>query len=93
MVLEAHLKAVSDRVEEACEEAKRKPLADMIKRMVEAYVYVKMERSDISVAPYQIAPDAGGPALLKRVVQRLRKAAEAMLETAPDMTSQPDEFT
>jgi len=93
VVLEAHLKAVSDRVEEACEKAKRKPLADMIKRMVEAYVYVKMERSDISVAPHQIAPDAGGPALLKRVVQRLRKAAEAMLETAPDMASQPDEFT
>lgn len=91
-VLKAHLKAVSDRVEAACERAKHKPLAEMIKEMVEAYVDVKMERSDISVALYQISPDVGGPALLKRVVQRLRKAVEAMLETAPNMTAQPDTF-
>jgi len=91
-VLKAHLNAVCDRVEAACERAKHKPLAEMIKQMVEAYVDVKMERSDISVALYQIAPDVGGPALLKRVLQRLRKAVEATLETAPDMTSQPDKF-
>jgi AcrR family transcriptional regulator len=91
-VLKAHLKAVSDRVEETCERAKYRPLAEMIKQMVEAYVDVKMKRSDISVALYKIAPDVGGPALMKRVAQRLRKAVEAMLETAPDMTSQPDKF-
>src|SRR5437588_2455717 len=51
-VLKAHLKAVSDRVEAACERAKRRPLAEMIKQMVEAYVDVKMERRDISVALY-----------------------------------------
>jgi AcrR family transcriptional regulator len=91
-VLKAHLNAVSERVEAACERARRRPLADMIKQMVEAFVDVKMERSDISVALYQIAPDVGGPALLKRVHQRLRKAVDAMLETAPEMTSPPDTF-
>jgi len=91
-VLKEHLKAVSDRVEVTCERAKHRPLAEMIKQMVEAYVDVKMERSDIAVALYHIAPDLGGPALLKRVLQRLRKAIKAMLETAPDMTSQPDKF-
>ena len=91
-VLKAHLKVVSDRVEAACERAKHEPLSEMIRQMVEAYVGVKMERSDISVALYQIAPDVGGPALMKRVLQRLRKAVEAMLETAPDMTSPPDKF-
>jgi AcrR family transcriptional regulator len=91
-VLKEHLKVVSDRVEAACERAKHKPLTEMIKQVVEAYVDVKMERSDISVALYQIAPDVGGPALVRRVFQRLRKAIEAMVETAPDMTSQPDKF-
>lgn len=91
-VLKGHLKVVSDRVEAACERAKHEPLSEMIRQMVEAYVGVKMERSDISVALYQIAPDVGGPALMKRVLQRLRKAVEAMLETAPDMTSPPDKF-
>lgn len=91
-VLKEHLKAVSDRVEAACERAKHKPLTEMIKQVVEAYVDVKMERSDISVALYQIAPDVGGPALVRRAFQRLRKAIEAMVETAPDMTSQPDKF-
>lgn len=91
-VLKGHLKVVSDRVEAACERAKHEPLSEMIRQMVEAYVGVKMERSDISVALYQIAPDVGGPALMKRVLQRLRKAVEAMLETAPDMTLPPDKF-
>ena len=91
-VLKGHLTVVSDRVEAACEHAKHKPLAAMIKQVVEAYVDVKMERSDISVALYQIAPDVGGPVLVKRVFQRLQKAIEAMLETAPDMKSQPDKF-
>src|SRR4029077_6819085 len=78
--------------EAACEHAKHKPLAPMIKQVVEAHVDVKMERSDISVALYKIAPDVGGPVLVKRVFQRLQKAIEAMLETAPDMKSQPDKF-
>jgi hypothetical protein len=60
--------------------------------MVEAYVDAKMERADISVALYRVAADVGGPALIKRVNQRSRKAVEAMLETAPDTASPPDKY-
>ena len=52
----------------------------------------KMQRADISVALYRVAADVGGPALVKQVNQRTRKAVETMLETAPDIKSPPDKF-
>jgi AcrR family transcriptional regulator len=91
-VLENHLSNVMARVEAACESARRKPLAEMIREMVEAFVDAKMERSDISVAFYQVSAEVGGPALLKRISQRSRKAVEAMLQTAQDIKAPPDKF-
>lgn len=92
-VLENHLNNVAAKVEAASESARHKPLAGMIQEMVEAFVDAKMERADISVALYRISADVGGPALAKRVNQRLRKAVEAMLETARDTQSPPDKFS
>jgi AcrR family transcriptional regulator len=91
-VLENHLHKVAARVEVACESARHKPLAEMIKEMVEAFVDAKMERADISVALYRISTEVGGPALVKRVGQRLRKAVGEMLEAALDTKSPPDRF-
>ena len=92
-VVENHLNRVAARVEAACGMARHQTLAEMIKEMVGAFVDAKMERADISVALYRIAGDVGGPELIKRVGQRLRKAVKAMLETAPDTKSPPDTFT
>jgi AcrR family transcriptional regulator len=91
-VLENHLNNVVAKVEAACENACHKPLAEMIRDMVEAFVDAKMERADISVALYRVAANVGGPALIKRISQRTRKAVEAMLLTAPDAKSPPDKF-
>ncbi len=91
-VLEHHMNNVAARVEAACEGACHKPLAEMIRDMVEAFVDAKMERADISVALYRVSADVGGPALIKRISQRSRKAVEAMLQTAPDTKSPPDKF-
>jgi AcrR family transcriptional regulator len=91
-VLENHLNDVTARVEIACASACHKPLVEMIKEMVEAFVDAKMERGDISVALYRVSADVGGPTLIKRVTHRSRKAVLAMLETATDTTSPPDEF-
>lgn len=91
-VFEDHLDKVSRAVEVACEEVCRKPMSEMIRKIVEAYVDVKMQRADISVALYKVAPDVGGPALLKRTGQRLGKAIESMLLTAPDLKVSPDRF-
>jgi AcrR family transcriptional regulator len=91
-VLEHHMNNVATRVEAACESACYKPLAEMIRDMVEAFVDAKMERADISAALYRVAADVGGPALIKRISQRSRKAMAATLQTAPDAKSPPDKF-
>jgi AcrR family transcriptional regulator len=91
-VLENHLHRVAGRVEHACAAACHKPLASMLKEMVEAFVDAKMERADISVALYRISTHVGGPALMKQINQRLRKVVEAMLATASDRQGPPDRF-
>jgi len=91
-VLAEHLDKVAGAVETACVQARQKPLADMLKTVVEAFVDAKMERTDISLALYQIAADVGGPALAQRMGLRSRKALEGMLQTAPEIESPPDPF-
>lgn len=91
-VLEDHLNKVSAAVESACERARHKLLADMVKEVVEAFVDAKMERTDISMALYQIATEVDGPALVKRSGQRCRKALEVLLGTAPDAGSRQEKF-
>jgi AcrR family transcriptional regulator len=91
-VFEDHLDRVLRAVEVACEDACHKPMSKMIRQVVEAYVDAKMQRADISVPLYKVAPDVGGPALVKRTGQRLRKAIESMLLTAPDLKLSPDRF-
>jgi AcrR family transcriptional regulator len=91
-VLVHHLNRVADAVEDACERARHKPLAEMIKETVESFVDAKMERADISVALYRVSAEVGGPALIKRIGQRSRKAVEAMLQTATDIKLPPDKL-
>ncbi|MBV9622512.1 MAG: hypothetical protein JOZ14_00865 [Acidobacteria bacterium] len=83
---------VARAVEAACAEACHKPMSEMIRRVVEEFVDVKMQRADISVALHKVAPDVGGAALVKQTGQRLRKAIETMLLTAPDLKLPPDRF-
>ena len=91
-MFEDHLEKVSRAVEVACEGAYHRPMSEMIRQVVEVYVDAKMQRADISIALYKVAPDVGGPALVKRTGQRLRKAIESMLLTAPDLKLSPDRF-
>jgi AcrR family transcriptional regulator len=91
-VLADHFDKVAAAVETACAQARHQPLAEMLRIVVEAFVDAKMERIDISLALYQFAADVGGPALVKRVGLRSRKALEGMLQTAPDIESPPDRF-
>ena len=92
-VLAEHLDKIASALELACERARQRPLADMVKAVVEAFLAAKLERSDISLALYQFATDVGGgPALVKRVSQRSRKALEAVIRTAPDIVAPLDTF-
>jgi AcrR family transcriptional regulator len=89
-VMEEHLDRVATAVEVACERACHKPLAEMVKQVVEVFVDAKMDRPDIAVAVYQVATDVGGPAPVKQAGQRMRTALESMLQTASDTESAPD---
>jgi AcrR family transcriptional regulator len=91
-VFETHMENVTGKVEAACVRAHHKPLAEMTRHVVEAFVDAKMARSDVSVALYHVAADVGGPAIVKRSVQRSRKAMETMMHTAPDAKLMPDRF-
>ena len=91
-VLENHLNTVTAAVERACEQACHKPLSDMIREMVEGFVDIKIERADISVALYRVSADVGGPALVKKMSERLYRAIERMIATASDVDSSPDKF-
>jgi AcrR family transcriptional regulator len=91
-VVDHHLGKMNAAVEAACEQARGWPLSEMVRNVVEAFVDAKMERMDIAVALYQVMPNVGGPALLKKTRLRLRKALVAMFETAPDTESRPDGF-
>jgi len=91
-VLERHLEKVTEEVEDACRRARYKPLTEMIKEVVEAFVDAKTVRADISAALYKIAPDVGGIALVKREAQRMRKGIFRLLESAPECKASPDEF-
>jgi AcrR family transcriptional regulator len=91
-VFEDHMDKVARAVETACADACHEPMSEMIRRVVEAFVDVKMQRADISIALYKVAPDVGGPTLVKQTAQRLRKAIETMLLTAPDLKLSPDRF-
>src|SRR5688572_4550463 len=46
-VLSDHLDKVASAVEHACEQARHKPLAEMIEIVVEAFLAAKLERPDI----------------------------------------------
>jgi AcrR family transcriptional regulator len=91
-IFEDHLAKVSEVVEAACEEAHCKPLSEMIRNVVEAYVDAKMNRADISVALYKVAADIGGAAVVKQTGERLRKAIARMLRTATNVEAPPDSF-
>jgi AcrR family transcriptional regulator len=91
-VAEDHMETMSVAMESACEQACHKPLSEMIGNVVEAFVDAKMNRADISMALYQIMPNVGGPALVKKTRLRMRKALVAMLQTATDAKSEPDGF-
>jgi AcrR family transcriptional regulator len=83
-VLEHHLETVAAAVEDACRRAHGKPLGEMVRAVVEAFVSAKMARADISTALYRIAGDVGGPVLVKRINQRWQRALLAAVGTASD---------
>jgi len=55
--MEDHLEKLAAAVEAACEDARHKPLSEMVRHVVEAFVDAKMQCPDTSVALYPIAAE------------------------------------
>jgi len=91
-VLETHMGRVAQMVEDVCLAHRHEALDVMVKGVVEAFVDAKMERTDISMALYQIAAEVDGAMLGARMRRRLQKALETMLATAPGVTVEPMKF-
>ena len=91
-LLDDHMSKGSEAVEMACKHARGKPLSVMLSDVVQRFIDAKMVRADISTALYRISTDVGGPALIKRTVDRSRKALEGVIHTAPDIATPPDPF-
>jgi AcrR family transcriptional regulator len=91
-LLERKHDSVSSAIEAACEASRGKPIADMMRCVVEKFVDAKMLRTDISTALYKISEDVGGPEIVRRANARSLKALGAMFATAPDNASKPDPF-
>ena len=92
-VLEAKLNTVTKAVEAACVLSKGRPMAAIVKNVIEAFVDAKMKRTDVSNALYRISADIGGPELVRRLNKRSQKAFEAALMTATDVIWRKDQFT
>lgn len=92
-VLEQHLNAVADTVEQTCEQHHGEPLAAMVGVVVRAFVDAKMRHAEVSTALYALSAELDGPALVARIGNRARQALAAMLETASDARFEELEFT
>jgi AcrR family transcriptional regulator len=91
-ILKDHIENLWRAIETACWNARGKPPVEIIKDVVEAFVDAKMKRSDISIALYRIAPEIGGPALVRRTSARAQKALESAFRATPKALPHHSEF-
>lgn len=83
-VLEKHLTAMADAVEEACRTQRGQEVADMACALVAAFLAVKLRDPVQAKALYAVASERGGPELVARTHARTISAIAAMLASAPD---------
>jgi len=91
-LLEQHMEKVSEAMEAACNNARGRPLLEMVGEVVQRFLDAKLARTDISTALYKISAKIGGPAIVKRTTKRSQKALGDLIPTAPDIAIPPDKF-
>ncbi|MDE1176687.1 MAG: TetR/AcrR family transcriptional regulator [Edaphobacter sp.] len=83
-VLKAHLDRVYGAVEQVCEQAKGRPLAEMADALVTEFLRVKMEHAATSRALYFVNDDVGGMEIARSNMTRGVKAVAAMFASSSD---------
>ena len=83
-VVHRQIDRVGAAVETACRHLEGQPLAAMTDGLIMAYVAVKTERIDASLALYAVADTMDTAGLVGCMAQRTEAAVAAMFATAPD---------
>lgn len=84
-VLENHLTASADAIEQMCRDHTGKPISEMASALVRTYLTVKLHNPQQSKALYAVAGERGGPELVVRMQARTMTAIAALLASAPDV--------
>ena len=91
-VLEQHVQAISERVDQACETSKGEALDIAVRNLVTAFFAAKMERPDVSKALYSVSAELEGNALVMRYAQQSQVRIVELLQSIPDLNLK-DPFT
>lgn len=83
-VLERHLTAMADAIEEACRQQKGMRVAEMASSLVSAFLAAKLSDPVQAKALYAVASERGGPELVARVHSRTVEAIGSMIASASD---------
>lgn len=83
-VLNRQIDRVGATVETACRQLEGQPLAAMLDGLIVAYVAVKTERIDASLALYAVADTMDTAGVVGDMTRRTEAAVAAMFATAPD---------
>ncbi|MCM2397847.1 TetR/AcrR family transcriptional regulator [Rhizobium sp. S95] len=83
-VLERHLNAMADAIDEACRQQKGMRVAEMASSLVSAFLAVKLSDPVQAKALYAVASERGGPELVARVYSRTVEAIASMIASASD---------
>lgn len=83
-VLERHLTAMADAIEEACRQQEGMRVAEMASALVSAFLAVKLSDPVQAKALYAVASERGGPELVARVHSRTVEAIASMIASASD---------
>jgi AcrR family transcriptional regulator len=89
--LRRHLDEVSETIRRVCAEQRNKPIAEMVKSLIEVFFAAKMRDPKISAALYSVSSDVDGWRIAQQTSKRALKEIVSLLETAPEpLTKEPE---
>lgn len=80
-----YLESLADRIETVCREMEGQGAEAMVAALIDCYWRAKTERADVTRALYRSVAELDNSALIEAFANRVDKATEAMLATAPDL--------
>lgn len=80
--LRRHLESVADLMEQSCAEENGHTLFEMVTRIVDAFLEIKMKELKTSVALHSVMSDIEGAKIVQDIAKRINRAVVSALATA-----------